>query len=84
VLDVRIDRAEVELRATFPQEPKYDLGGDSVAMEKLTYVLDLASPDPAERVRAVVDRAEKTCHAANSLRVAVPVEPSVRLNGADL
>ncbi len=53
-------------------------------MDKLSYVLDLVSDAPPDRVRAAVDRAEATCHAANTLRIEVPIEPSVRLNGQRL
>lgn len=84
-MDVAVEKAEVELRATFPQEGKYGLRDDvGVAMELLTYVLDIRSDAPAERVRALAERAEATCHAANSLRVEVPVEATLRLNGEEL
>lgn len=84
-MDVPIEKAELELRATFPQEGKYDLKeGVGVAMEKLTYVLDIASGAPPPEVRAVVQRAEAACHAENSLRVSIRVEPTLRLNGQEL
>lgn len=74
----------MDLRATFPQEGKYGLKDIGVAMEELTYVLDIASAAPPDRVRAAVERAEAMCHAENSLRVVVPVEPMLRLNGEDV
>jgi organic hydroperoxide reductase OsmC/OhrA len=81
-MDVEIDAAEIDLRATFPTAAKYGLdprGG--AAMEKLTYTIDIASPAPADRVRELVETAERHCHASNSLRVPVTVEGALRLNG---
>ncbi len=47
-------------------------------------VLEVHSPSPAERVRELVTHAERGCHSAQSLRVAVPVPLLVHLNGAQL
>ncbi len=82
MLDVPIEAAEIDLRATFPTASKYgvDPAGGS-AMEKLEYMIDIASPAPRERVRELVETAERYCHASNSLRVPVAVEGALRLNG---
>jgi RNA polymerase sigma-70 factor (ECF subfamily) len=42
------------------------------------------SPAALERVRELVGHAERACHAAQSMRVAVPVRLLARLNGDDL
>ena len=47
-------------------------------------VLEVQSPAPAGRVRALVAHAERGCHSAQSLRAAVPVRLLARLNGDDL
>ena len=47
-------------------------------------VLEVRSPAPADRVRELAAHAERACHSAQSLRVAVPVRLLVRLNGDDL
>ena len=79
---VSIDSAEVDVRATFPIGEKYGIKGEQgSAMEGLTYRLELKSASPPERVAAVATLAERFCHASQTLRVAVPVEPSVVLNG---
>ncbi len=81
-MDVEVDAAEIDLRATFPTAAKYGLDpGGGAAMEKLTYTIDLTSPAPPERVRALVETAERHCHASNTLRVPVAVEGTLRLNG---
>jgi hypothetical protein len=51
-------------------------------MEALSYVIDLETAAPHDRVVAVVRRAEAACHAANSLRA--PITARVRVNGQDL
>lgn len=84
-MDVPVESAELELRASFPMGGKYGVPEEEgVAMEKLTYVLDVKSSARPERVRALVEKAEATCHASNSLRVPVPVEGRLRLNGSEL
>jgi organic hydroperoxide reductase OsmC/OhrA len=84
-MDVPIDSAEIDLRATFPTAAKYGLDpGGGAAMEKLTYTIEIASPAPPERVRELVETAERDCHASNSLRVPVQVEGTLRLNGEDV
>jgi hypothetical protein len=53
-------------------------------MEGLTYTLELSSPAPREEVAKIARLAERFCHASQTLRVVVPVEPSVLLNGEAL
>ena len=85
VQDVPIDAAVMEVRATFPQLGKYGLDPSvGVAMERLEYALDVRSDAPRERVVALVETAARYCHAAQSLRVPVPVEGTLRLNGEEL
>ncbi|MBA3746889.1 MAG: OsmC family protein [Solirubrobacterales bacterium] len=81
-MNVPVEAAEIDLRATFPTASKYGLDpAGGAAMEKLTYVIDISSPAPRERVRELVETAERHCHASNSLRVPVAVEGTLRLNG---
>lgn len=84
-MDVQIDSAEMELRGTFPVGGKYGVGDDDrAAFEEIAYTLDLESPAPRERVRELVEKAERFCHAEQSLREPVPVLPMFRLNGEEL
>jgi hypothetical protein len=78
---VPIESAEIDLRATFPNASKYGLDESGAsAMEGLSYVLDVRSSAAPDRVRRVVERAERDCHAANSLRVPTTVAGTLRLN----
>ena len=83
--DVPLTAATMDLRATFPNDLKFDLAeGASSAMEVLAYTIVVESPAPRDAVVRLVRRAEANCHAANSLRVPVTVIPSLRLNGEDI
>ncbi len=85
VQDVEITAAEMEVRATFPQLGKYGLDpSGGAAMERLDYAIEIQSPASREKVVAVVEIAERYCHAAQSLRAAVPVAGVLRLNGEEV
>ena len=80
-----IDSAEVDLRATFPQTRKYGLDREaSVAMEQLTYTLDIRSPAPRDTIARLVETAAANCHAESSLRVSVPIVSVLRVNGDEV
>jgi hypothetical protein len=85
VHQVKLESAEVDVRAVFPIGEKYGIEGETgSAMEELKYRLELrstAAPDDVARVAAL---AERFCHAAQTLRVEVPVRPSIVLNGQAL
>lgn len=84
-MDVQIDAAEMELRGTFPVAGKYGVEDDDrAAFEDVTYTVEVESPAPPDRVRALLEKAERFCHAAQSLRNPVPVTALYRLNGSDL
>ena len=72
------------MRGGFSPADKLGLEGPGGAFEEVVVVVEVRSPAPAERVRELVAHAERGCHAAQSLRVAVPVRLLARLNGDDL
>ena len=80
-----MEKAEVDVRATFPIGEKYGVDGErGSAMEGLEYRLEIASAADPEAVARVASLAERFCHASQTLRVEVPVAPSVVLNGKAL
>jgi organic hydroperoxide reductase OsmC/OhrA len=81
---VPVQEATAEVRGRFSPADKLGLGGPGGAFEEVTVEVELRSPAPAERVRELLAHAERGCHSAQSLRVAVPVRLLVRLNGDDL
>ncbi|HZD02046.1 MAG TPA: hypothetical protein VFA46_18190 [Actinomycetes bacterium] len=72
------------MRGRFSPADKLGLEGPGGAFEQVAVVLQVRSPAPAGRVRELVSHAERGCHSAQSLRVAVPVRLLARLNGDDL
>jgi organic hydroperoxide reductase OsmC/OhrA len=72
------------VRGRFSPADKLGLEGPGGAFEAVAVVLEVRSPASAERVGELVAHAERACHSAQSLRVAVPVRLLARLNGNDL
>jgi uncharacterized OsmC-like protein len=81
---IKLDGVEVELGARFAVGEKYGVDHEGSAMQGLTYVLDIKSSAPREAIQRVAALGERFCHASASLKVVVPVEPSLRLNGETL
>src|SRR6266508_3267136 len=78
-----IDR-DCHMVGRFRPADKLGLEGPGGAFEAVAVVLEVRSPASAERVGELVAHAERACHSAQSLRVAVPVRLLARLNGNDL
>jgi organic hydroperoxide reductase OsmC/OhrA len=72
------------VQGRFSPADKLGLAGPGGAFQEVAVVLEVRSPAPAERVRELVAHAERGCHSAQSLRVAVPLRLLARLNGDDL
>jgi organic hydroperoxide reductase OsmC/OhrA len=81
--EVQIQDAAADVRGTFSPTDKLGFDGPGGAFQEMTVVLEVRSPASVERVRELVAHAERACHAAQSLRIAVPVRLLPRLNGDD-
>ncbi len=82
--EVEIADAEADVRATFFNTQKYGVDDAPAHFEEVTVRLSIDSPADAGAVAALVDHAERACHAAQSLRHPVPVTFAAVLNGAPL
>ena len=82
--EVPIRDASADVRATFFNTEKYDVDQEPAYFEQIDIRLSVDSPAPPERVEALVQHAERACHAAQSFRQPIPVRLQVTLNGADL
>jgi organic hydroperoxide reductase OsmC/OhrA len=82
--EVQIQDAATDVRGRFSPADKLGFDGPGGAFQEMAVVLEVRSPAPVERVRELVAHAERACHAAQSLRVPVPVRLLARLNGGDL
>ena len=82
--DVEIADAEADVRARFFNTQKYGVDDAPAHFEEVAVSLSINSPADAGAVAALVDHAERACHAAQSLRHPVPVTFAAVLNGAPL
>jgi len=65
----------------FDQRGKFGLADVPSACRRLTYELDLESPDKEKRVVELLAFMERSCYATNTLRQPVEVVPRLLLNG---
>lgn len=82
-LDVQIDDAEMDIRMSYDTRGKLGLADVSPACQEVTYVLDIKSPAPPERVRRMVEMIEKGCHTINTIKNPIPVSGKLLHNGQE-
>jgi len=83
-LDVQIDDAEMDIRMSYDTRGKLGLADVSPACKELTYVFNIKSPAPAEKVRQMLEMIEKGCHTMNTIKNPTPVSASFIHNGQPL
>ena len=83
-LDVQIDDAEMDIRASYDSHGKLLLNDASPGAEWLHYVLEINSPAPPEKIEQLVLLIEKGCHTINTIRQPTPVSGKVVHNGTEL
>jgi uncharacterized OsmC-like protein len=71
--EVPIDDATADIRATFRNTEKYDVDDAPAHFEEVAVKLEIVSPASVEQVQRLAAHAEPACHAAQSLRHAIPV-----------
>jgi uncharacterized OsmC-like protein len=70
---VEIEDVDVDLRVEFDDAEKHGLPGPGAAFTNVVFKIKIKSSSPAEQVEKLLTHAERGCHAAQSLRAAVPV-----------
>ena len=83
-LDIQIDDAEMDIRASYDTHGKLLLNDASPGAEWLHYVLEINSPAPPEKIEELVLMIEKGCHTINTIRQPTPVSGKVVHNGTEL
>ncbi len=83
-LDVQIDDAEMDIRASYDSHGKLLLNDASPGAEWLHYVLEINSPAPPEKIEQLVQLIERGCHTINTIRQPTPVSGKVVHNGTEL
>ncbi len=82
-LDVQIDDAEMDIRMSYDTRGKLGLADVSPACQGVTYVFNIKSPAPSEKVRQMVDMIEKGCHTVNTIRNPIPLSGKLVHNGQE-
>jgi len=83
-LDVQIDDAEMDIRMSYDTRGKLGLADVSPACQGVTYVFNIKSPVPPEKVKELVKMIERGCHTINTIKNPIPVEGKVVHNGEAL
>lgn len=83
-LDIQIDEAEMDIRMMYDTRGKLLLADVSPGCQEVTYVLNIQSPAPAEKVRQMVDMIERGCHTMNTIKNPVPVSGRLVHNGQEI
>lgn len=82
-LDVQIDDAEMDIRMNYDTRGKLRLADVSPACQDLSYVFNIKSPAPSEKVRELVNLIEKGCHTMNTIKNPIPVTGKLVHNGKE-
>ena len=79
--DLRIDALEFAIRGYFDRRGGRVAGVPNLGFEEIRYETHIQSPEPPDRIRALVDEAERHCYVLNTLRRAVKISARIILNG---
>ncbi len=82
IRDLRLDALEFAIRGYFDRRGGRVAGVPNRGFEEIHYEIRIQSPDPPERVKELVDEAERHCYVLQTLRRAAKVVGRVFLNGA--
>jgi len=82
-LDIQIDDAEMDIRMSYDTRGKLLLADVTPACQQVTYVFNIKSPAPSEKVRELMRLIEQGCHTINTMRNPVPVSGKLVHNGQE-
>ena len=83
-LDIPIEDAEMEIRATYDTRGKHLLEDVSPGAQEVDYIWTIKSPAPPEKIKEMVRMIERGCHTINTIKQPTPVSAKVIHNGAEL
>jgi uncharacterized OsmC-like protein len=82
--EITLEKLAFHIRGYLDRRGGRVTGIPNLGFEEIRYEIHLESPDPAARIRALVEEAERHCYVLNTLRRAVRLRARVVLNGAVL
>lgn len=80
--ELTLEKLEFQIRGYLDRRGGRVPDVPNLGFEEIRYEVHLESPDPAARIRALVEEAERHCYVLNTLRRAVRLRARVVLNGA--
>ena len=82
--DITLDALEFSIRGYFDRRGGRVAGLPNRGFEEIRYETRIESPEPAERIKELVEEAERHCYVLSTLRRAAKVSARIILNGAPL
>jgi uncharacterized OsmC-like protein len=82
--DITLDALEFSIRGYFDRRGGRVAGLPNRGFEEIRYETRIQSPEPAERIKELVEEAERHCYVLSTLRRAAKVSARIILNGVPL
>jgi len=79
--DITIDLLEFSIRGYFDRRGGRVANVPNRGFEEIRYETRIQSPEPAERIKTLVEEAERHCYVLATLRRAIKVSARIVLNG---
>lgn len=79
--DLRIDALEFAIRGYFSRLGGRVAGMPNRGFEEIRYETRIQSPEAPERIRELVEEAERHCYVVNTLKRAAKISARIYLNG---
>lgn len=79
--NIVLDGLEFSIRGYFDRRGGRVAGVPNRGFEEIRYETRIESPEPAERIKNLVEEAERHCYVLSTLRRAVKVSARIVLNG---
>lgn len=79
--DIALDALEFSIRGYFDRRGGRVAGIPNRGFEEIRYETRIQSPEPAERIKELVEEAERHCYVLSTLRRAAKVSARIVLNG---
>jgi uncharacterized OsmC-like protein len=82
--DLTLEKLEFHIRGYLDRRGGRVAGVPNLGVTEIRYEIHIESPEPPERIRALVEEAERHCYVLNTLRRAATIQARVVLNGTPL
>jgi uncharacterized OsmC-like protein len=82
--NIRLDALEFSIRGYFDRRGGRLPGMPNRGFDEIRYEIRIESPEPPERIRELVDEAERHCYVLSTLKRAVKISARALLNGTVL